>query len=143
VQPSLDCVCRVCKKRFNRQDARRKHEWKKHQLQDSKPYPRRHTASLECDSSYVGTHDTGSDQRTPTCTFTILEEPTANRHYKLPAQPQRAHDTFAAVKTELDDNLYDVYCEVFLARCARIVEKLGNSQLVLSILLDNFDTYAC
>jgi hypothetical protein len=36
----LDCVCRVCKKEFNRQDARRKHEWKQHSLPDAEPTSR-------------------------------------------------------------------------------------------------------
>lgn len=31
------CVCRVCKQEFRRQDARRKHEWKKHGMEDTKP----------------------------------------------------------------------------------------------------------
>ncbi|KAH7095366.1 hypothetical protein FB567DRAFT_586692 [Paraphoma chrysanthemicola] len=34
-------VCRVCGKTYNRADAKRKHEWKKHKLLDSKPHKRR------------------------------------------------------------------------------------------------------
>ncbi|KAH7085714.1 hypothetical protein BKA63DRAFT_24316 [Paraphoma chrysanthemicola] len=34
-------VCRVCGKTYNRGDAKRKHEWKKHKLLDSKPHKRR------------------------------------------------------------------------------------------------------
>lgn len=37
---NLECVCRVCKKEFNRQDARRKHEWKQHSLPDAEPTSR-------------------------------------------------------------------------------------------------------
>lgn len=36
-QVNTDCVCRVCKQQFRRQDARRKHEWKKHGMEDTKP----------------------------------------------------------------------------------------------------------
>ncbi|KAF1851309.1 uncharacterized protein K460DRAFT_401333 [Cucurbitaria berberidis CBS 394.84] len=35
------CICRVCKKVYKRQDARRKHEWQRHALLDSKPSPRK------------------------------------------------------------------------------------------------------
>ncbi|KAH7093613.1 hypothetical protein FB567DRAFT_544949 [Paraphoma chrysanthemicola] len=34
-------VCRVCEKTYNRADAKRKHEWKKHKLLDSRPAKRR------------------------------------------------------------------------------------------------------
>ncbi|KAH7413591.1 hypothetical protein DE146DRAFT_749796 [Phaeosphaeria sp. MPI-PUGE-AT-0046c] len=34
-QISEGCVCRICKQGFKRQDARRKHEWKKHGLEDT------------------------------------------------------------------------------------------------------------
>jgi hypothetical protein len=36
-----DTECRVCKMVYNRADARRKHEWKKHRLLDSRPNKRR------------------------------------------------------------------------------------------------------
>ncbi|CAO2650606.1 Nn.00g018980.m01.CDS01 [Neocucurbitaria sp. VM-36] len=34
-------ACRICKQGFNRADAKRKHEWKKHRLLDAKPNKRR------------------------------------------------------------------------------------------------------
>ncbi|KAF2027304.1 hypothetical protein EK21DRAFT_91600 [Setomelanomma holmii] len=37
VQLSQGKVCRVCDKSYNRSDAKRKHEWKKHRLHDSRP----------------------------------------------------------------------------------------------------------
>ena len=39
-EPS-DITCRECKKVYRRGDARRKHEWKKHRIEDAKPEKRR------------------------------------------------------------------------------------------------------
>jgi hypothetical protein len=44
-EPHLGYDCRVCAHQFKRQDARRKHEWNKHQLPDTKPTPRRRGAA--------------------------------------------------------------------------------------------------
>ncbi|KAF1911769.1 hypothetical protein BDU57DRAFT_551821 [Ampelomyces quisqualis] len=41
VNSMIGKVCRVCKTVYNRADAKRKHEWKKHRLQDVKPNKRR------------------------------------------------------------------------------------------------------
>ncbi|KAH7406355.1 transcription factor PAP1-domain-containing protein [Phaeosphaeria sp. MPI-PUGE-AT-0046c] len=38
-------LCRVCKHPFDREDARRNHEWTKHQLEDARPLEQRHGAS--------------------------------------------------------------------------------------------------
>jgi hypothetical protein len=44
-EPPLGYDCRICARQFKRQDARRKHEWNKHQLADTKPAPRRRGAA--------------------------------------------------------------------------------------------------
>lgn len=41
VQPLTGKVCRVCDQVYNRADAKRKHEWKKHRLPDARPNKRR------------------------------------------------------------------------------------------------------
>ncbi|EAT85371.1 hypothetical protein SNOG_06720 [Parastagonospora nodorum SN15] len=41
VQSVIGKVCRICKNVYNRADATRKHEWKKHRLQDARPNKRR------------------------------------------------------------------------------------------------------
>ncbi|KAH7414271.1 hypothetical protein DE146DRAFT_29044 [Phaeosphaeria sp. MPI-PUGE-AT-0046c] len=41
VQPMTGKVCRVCDQVYNRADAKRKHEWKKHRLPDARPNKRR------------------------------------------------------------------------------------------------------
>ncbi|KAJ8116230.1 hypothetical protein OPT61_g2305 [Boeremia exigua] len=38
-------ICRVCMKTYNRADALRKHQWKKHRLEDARPNKRRERAS--------------------------------------------------------------------------------------------------
>jgi hypothetical protein len=39
-QFNINSVCHICGQQFKRQDARRKHEWNKHNLPDTKPVPR-------------------------------------------------------------------------------------------------------
>lgn len=34
-------VCRVCYREYNRADAKKKHEWEKHHLEDARPKKRR------------------------------------------------------------------------------------------------------
>ena len=126
-QLSSDCICRVCKKRFNRQDARRKHEWKKHQLQDTRPFPRQQAAAQDYEASHTGTYDTYSEQGTLTCTRTLPKKSTAHTPYMI-----LAHNAFAVAKAELSDESYVIYCDAFLDCCARIVEELQNKQSVLS-----------
>ncbi|OAL50577.1 hypothetical protein IQ07DRAFT_431009 [Pyrenochaeta sp. DS3sAY3a] len=41
VVKAMDNACRVCKRVYNRKDATKKHEWKKHRLLDAKPTKRR------------------------------------------------------------------------------------------------------
>jgi hypothetical protein len=137
MQPSQDCVCRVCEKQFHRQDARRKHEWKKHQLPDTKPCLRRQPAGLECDTSHVGTHDTASDQgtltATATATFAIPEDTAINLRFRVPNHFQQAHNAFKDIKAKLaNDDQYDSYCQQFLARYTRIVGELEHAQLVIT-----------
>jgi hypothetical protein len=56
-------------------------------------------------------------------------------HYRVPAQPYRAHDVFVVVQKGLGKGLYDRYCQVFLAECKRLAEELGYQQSV------TFSTY--
>ncbi|KAF2820445.1 hypothetical protein CC86DRAFT_412313 [Ophiobolus disseminans] len=122
------CVCRACQKPFARQDARRKHEWKKHRLPGTKPRSRREAVTHEDSTSYAGTHDAHSDQGTPTGTHTLPEEPIVCARYRLPASPQRAHDHFASVQAELGHQSYNTYCQAVLAYCGYIVEQLQKKQ---------------
>jgi hypothetical protein len=41
VKSMIGKICRVCNKVYNRADARKKHEWKRHRLDDAKPNKRR------------------------------------------------------------------------------------------------------
>ncbi|KAF2472155.1 uncharacterized protein BDR25DRAFT_18865 [Lindgomyces ingoldianus] len=47
VEVKPEKVCRACGKVFNRADARRKHEWKKHHFSDAKPNKRRKDKGFE------------------------------------------------------------------------------------------------
>jgi hypothetical protein len=70
----------------------------------------------------------------------MLEEPIITRHYRVPTEPRQAYDAFGMTKAKLaDDDLYDLYCQVFLARCARIVEELRKQKLVLAALSNSFN----
>ncbi|KAH7086368.1 hypothetical protein FB567DRAFT_69267 [Paraphoma chrysanthemicola] len=122
------CLCRVCKKQFNRQDARRKHEWKKHRLHDTRPLPRRQAAEHDDSSSHTGTNDVASDQGTLTCAHTVFEDASVERRYRIPDLSYRAHHHFALVKGELEDDGYDRFCEQFLAWCEYIVGELRVKQ---------------
>ncbi|KAH7080056.1 hypothetical protein BKA63DRAFT_234187 [Paraphoma chrysanthemicola] len=122
------CLCRVCKKQFNRQDARRKHEWKKHRLHDTRPLPRRQAAEHDDSSSHTGTNDVASDQGTLTCTHTVFEDASVERRYCIPDLSYRAYDHFALAKGQLDDGTYDRFCEQFLAWCVYIVGELRVKQ---------------
>ncbi|KAF2833243.1 hypothetical protein CC86DRAFT_7105 [Ophiobolus disseminans] len=46
VTATIDKVCRVCEHVYNRADAKRKHEWKKHRMLDSRPNKRRKDYSV-------------------------------------------------------------------------------------------------
>jgi hypothetical protein len=135
-QQSSDCVCRVCKRSFARQDARRKHEWRKHGLQDTKPCPRRQSDTYEDGASHDGTYDQHSDRGTLTRTYTLPEELTAPVRYRVPAWPLRAHDHFAAVQAELTPDSYTYYCNAFLEQGTQIVEVLRHEQSHLHRVFD-------
>jgi hypothetical protein len=127
-QPSLDCICRVCAQEFKRQDAKRKHEWNKHGLLDTKPIPRRQGASNQGGTSHAGAYETGSNHETVTCTNALPEDYIVHLHYQVPTPLHYAHDLFAAVQRELGEVLYDLYCQAFLDQCKRIAEQLGCTQ---------------
>ncbi|KAH8728366.1 hypothetical protein GQ44DRAFT_724374 [Phaeosphaeriaceae sp. PMI808] len=118
------CICRICKKSFKRQDARRKHEWKRHELHDTKPRPRRQIGTQDYEPSHAGTYETQSDQGTLTYTHPLLEDVTGDIHYRIPSTPHQAHEVFAKANAELNDKMFDLYCQIFLARCGQIVEDL-------------------
>jgi hypothetical protein len=122
-----DLVCRVCHKEFKRQDARRKHEWRKHAIDDTRPIPRRQAASTY-NSSHASTYETGSDHETVTCTTALHEEPVIELQYYVPAKTHGAYHHFADARAKLDDNAYDIYCHVVMLHCERIVRALRHER---------------
>ncbi|EAT81162.1 hypothetical protein HBI56_105110 [Parastagonospora nodorum] len=120
-QLGSDLVCRVCHKRFKRQDARRKHEWRKHEIGETKPIPRRQLASAG-KLSHAEKHETGSDHGTATCTTALPEESGVELPYSVPPKTHRAYDHFANARMKLDDHAYNLYCHVVLLQYQRIVE---------------------
>ena len=126
-QPNPDLVCRSCHKKFKRQDARRKHEWRKHEIGETKPIPRRQLASTG-KTSHANTHETGSDQDTATCTTALPEEAGVEQLYHVPSKTHRAYDHFADARLKLDDHVYNLYCHVVLLQHQRIVEALQFEQ---------------
>jgi hypothetical protein len=127
-QQTSDCVCRICDKHFARQDARRKHEWKKHGLQDTKPCRRRQGDTYDDDTSHAGTYETCSEQGTLTLPHRLLGKPAIPIHYRVPLHPQRVHDHFADVKARFEDDAYDNYCQVFLEDSRALVDALQEEQ---------------
>ncbi|KAH7390972.1 hypothetical protein DE146DRAFT_150765 [Phaeosphaeria sp. MPI-PUGE-AT-0046c] len=135
VQVSMDCVCRVCKQEFKRQDARRKHEWKKHGLEDTKPLSRRpflpRRPLAQDSSSHAGTYDTPSEEGTLTCPPTTKGQNTVEARYCVPDPSYRAYEKFSTARKHLDNEQYNIFCDVVLARGKYIVERLrsGRSSL--------------
>lgn len=126
-QPSSDLVCRVCHKRFKRQDARRKHEWRKHEIGETKPIPRRQAVSTG-ELSHANTHETGSDHETATCTTALPEEPGVEQSYYVPSKMHRAYNHFVDARMKLSEHVYNLYCHAVLLQYQRIVEALQFEQ---------------
>jgi hypothetical protein len=85
-------------------------------------------ASLQGGSSHASACETGSDQGTVTCTNALPEEPVVDMHYRVPAESHRAHVVFAIVQKGLGKEVYDRYCQVFLAQCGHLAEDLRYQQ---------------
>ncbi|KAF1914355.1 hypothetical protein BDU57DRAFT_454537 [Ampelomyces quisqualis] len=133
---NMACVCRKCNQHFKRPDARRKHEWRKHGLQDTKPLPRRHGKSLQNEGSYTGTHDTISDQGTVTHAQSLLEEPAHNMLYQVSAHWHGAHRIFATAKSSLGDVRFVYFFQVVFERCEWFVKQLQHQRSDLFHIFD-------
>jgi ankyrin repeat protein len=62
VQISANCVCRICAQQFKRQDARRRHEWDKHKLPDTKPLLRRPSKAVTANKVVSGVNEVNASE---------------------------------------------------------------------------------
>ncbi|CAO2658141.1 Nn.00g074010.m01.CDS01 [Neocucurbitaria sp. VM-36] len=93
-------VCRVCTKTFNRQDARRKHEWQQHGLPDSKPTPRKASSSRPKTSRSLDLNSL--DTETQLETMTSTSELRASSCY-LPSAPGNIQDPSSDYSTQFSN----------------------------------------
>lgn len=63
-QGRIGTTCRFCKQVFQRHDARSKHEWKKHELEDAKPWS-------QAPGPHAGTYDRAPQEVMPKYVFRI------------------------------------------------------------------------
>lgn len=122
-------LCRVCKREFNRKDAKRKHEWKQHRLPDCQPSKRgpRSTQMVSRQSSVK--NDGGSSiihakpELPPRHDLSI---PTSDI-FQVPKHSKHAHAVFGTIKARLDPlhgNGYTFFCQEALNSWERIVTNM-------------------
>ncbi|KAL5117281.1 hypothetical protein ACEQ8H_004840 [Pleosporales sp. CAS-2024a] len=127
-RPNSDLICRLCGKEFKRQDAKRKHEWRKHHCVDTKPIPRRPQGGSTYQASHTSVYKMEGDHETATCATALAEDPSTTIQYHLPAMTHRAYCEFATARASLSNEHYNLFCQAVLNLCTRIVEALKAEQ---------------
>lgn len=130
--PSIDrssCVCRICHKDFRRQDARVKHEWTRHKLEDAKP-SRRQAVSIKRDAKLCSDHERVEVKSAnevplgPLLESSSLEAGGSSTRYRIPTHSRQAHAVFYVLHAHFGAEHYDIFCEKLLSRWESIAAGL-------------------